>query len=122
MKIAAPSRSGRIDDHFGHCESFTILTTDENQAIVKEEILMSPQSCGCKSGIVSELKNLGVSVMLAGNMGPGAAEKLTNAGIRVIRGCSGNVRDVAEAFLKNQITDNGESCNAHGSHHHSCDH
>ena len=27
-KIALPTRNGAVDDHFGHCECYTIFTLD----------------------------------------------------------------------------------------------
>ena len=32
-KIALPTRNGLIDDHFGHCEFYTIFTVDEENRI-----------------------------------------------------------------------------------------
>ena len=42
MKIAVPTREGRVDDHFGHCDHYTIYTI-ENNAVVATEELPSPQ-------------------------------------------------------------------------------
>ena len=90
MKIAIPTRDGRIDDHFGHCDHYTIYTI-ENKTVISREELPSPQGCGCKSGIAADLQRLGVTVMLAGNMGEGAKNKLEAHGIAVVRGCSGEI-------------------------------
>lgn len=57
--------------------------------------------------------------MLAGNMGDGAVTKLNNFGIKVIRGCSGSVKDVAQAWLDGRLDDSGISCKEHG-HDHEC--
>lgn len=51
--------------------------------------------CGCKSNIASILAEMGVSMMLAGNMGDGAVNVLNHSGIDVVRGYQGNVKDVA---------------------------
>ena len=55
--------------------------------------------------------------MLGGNMGDGAKNVLNSNGIEVIRGCSGPVREVAEAWLRNELSDNQIACD-----HHDCDH
>lgn len=115
MKIAVPTRGNQVDDHFGHCEMYTVFTMDEkNKSILNTEILPSPQGCGCKSNIASTLKEKGVTMLLAGNMGNGALNVLKNSGIEVIRGCSGDVRILAETYMKDALTDSGESCNHHG--------
>ena len=120
MKIALPSRQDMIDDHFGHCEYFTVFTIDDNsREITAQEILASPEGCGCKSNIAYILSDMGVTVMLAGNMGDGAVNVLKSAGIEVLRGCSGDVREVALTWLKGSLTDSGDSCreHEHGCHH-----
>lgn len=117
MKIALPTRQNSIDEHFGHCEAFTIFTIDENKEIVSKEMLPSPAGCGCKSNIAQKLSEMDVSIMLAGNMGDGAVRVLDFSGIEVIRGCSGNVDDVVTQWLNGTLTDSGEGCDAHGEGH-----
>jgi predicted Fe-Mo cluster-binding NifX family protein len=39
MKIALPSNGAEVDQHFGHCQSFTILDIDNENKIVSEEVL-----------------------------------------------------------------------------------
>lgn len=114
MKIALPANGMQVDEHFGHCQSFMIFEVDDENQIVAEEELTPPPGCGCKSNIVPELARMGVSVMLAGNMGGGAVNVLTSNGIQVIRGCSGNVREVTEAWLAGRVGDSGASCASHG--------
>ena len=114
MKIAIPTRGNFVDNHFGHCDAYTVFTIDENKKISSSEILPSPQGCGCKSNIASVLQQKGVSIMLAGNMGNGALNVLTSHGIEVYRGCTGDIRLVTEGFLEGQIHDSGEGCHHHG--------
>jgi predicted Fe-Mo cluster-binding NifX family protein len=113
MKIALPSRNTNLDDHFGHCEYFTVFTVDENKQILTEEIVQSPKGCGCKSNIVDTLSAMGVTMMLAGNIGSGAVNVLNNHGIQVLRGCSGNVKAVAQQWLNGAVTDSGTTCHQH---------
>ena len=113
MKVALPTKGQDVDGHFGHCEFFTIFTLDENKTIIDEEILQAPSGCGCKSEIVPSLAQKGVAVMLAGNMGQGAVNKLTANGIDVIRGCAGNVRTVTESWIAGNLDDSGIGCEAH---------
>jgi predicted Fe-Mo cluster-binding NifX family protein len=125
MKIAVPTRGERVDDHFGHCESYTIYNIGEDNKVTGREIIAAPQGCGCKSNIVGTLHEKGVSVMLAGNMGEGAFSLISNYGIEVIRGCSGNTDQVVEAFLAGSVADNHKLCSHHGDGHdhgHSCNH
>ncbi|MBO5811278.1 MAG: NifB/NifX family molybdenum-iron cluster-binding protein [Bacteroidales bacterium] len=112
MKIAVPTRGERVDDHFGHCDHYTIFTIEDNN-ITNRETMASPQGCGCKSGIAADLQELGVVMMLAGNMGEGAKNKLNAHNIDVIRGCSGNVDELVKSYLEGKIVDSGMGCTEH---------
>jgi len=115
MKIAVPSRQGEVDSHFGHCEYFTVFSLNEQGRICGEELLTPPPGCGCKSNLVGSLTELGVKILLAGNMGQGAVSKLSAAGITVIRGCSGAVKQVVEDYAAGNCTDSPVICQDHGS-------
>ena len=119
MRIAVPTREGRVDDHFGHCDHYTVFTIEENNVVEKFD-MPSPQGCGCKSGIAADLQQLGVEVMLAGNMGEGAKNKLSAHCIKVVRGCSGDVDALVERYLAGEVDDSGYSCSSHecGDHAH----
>jgi len=117
MKIAIPTRNERVDDHFGHCELYTVFSVDENNQILQTENLPSPQGCGCKSNIAAILRQQGVTVMLAGSMGTGALNVLQRHGIDVVRGCSGDIKVVIQSYLDGNISDSGEGCHQHEHHH-----
>lgn len=116
-KIAIPTRDEMVDDHFGHCAYYTVVTLDEQSQVINRERLASPEGCGCKSNIASVMQEMGISLMLAGNMGMGAYNKLNAHGISVIRGCHGKVEDVLKAYQCGNLTDSLEACD-----HHDCDH
>ena len=117
MKIAVPTRDGVIDDHFGHCAYYTIFEIENNE-IVATSRLESPQGCGCKSGIAADMESMGIEVMLAGNMGEGAKNKLESHNIKVVRGCRGNIEMGVRASLIGLIKDSGEGCSHHECHSH----
>lgn len=114
MKIAVPTRDGHIDDHFGHCAYYTIFEV-ENKEIISTSRLDSPEGCGCKSGIAADMERMGIEVMLAGNMGEGAKNKLESHNIKVTRGCKGDIEAVVRGYLHGFVMDSGEAC-----HHHEC--
>ena len=44
--IAIPTRDGMVDDHFGHCAYYTVVTLDEQNQVIKQERLKdSLESC-----------------------------------------------------------------------------
>lgn len=129
IKVAVPTIGNLVDNHFGHCEAYSIFTIDQSNKIAHSELFPAPAGCGCKSNIASVLKSKGISVMLAGSMGEGALNVLQNEGIKVVRGCTGNVTDVVVSYLSGLIIDSGIGCTEHDSKHggdhegaHECNH
>ena len=61
MKIAVPTREGRVDNHFGHCDHYTIFTIEERKVISREE-LPSPQGITAREGLQAERNSLLVEV------------------------------------------------------------
>ncbi len=121
MRIAIPTKNDQVDDHFGHCEYFTVYTVENNQ-ILSEEVVPSLQGCGCKSNIANVLKSKGVDIMLAGNMGQGAYNKIISTDIKVIRGCHGETKQVITDYLEGKVQDSLIFCGTHEHHHHGNDH
>lgn len=128
MKIAVPvTNNNQVDSHFGHCEFFNVFTISDTNEIVDIQIIKSVEGCGCKSSIANVLASEGVSIMLAGGIGGGAINVLGNAGIEVIRGCSGTVTELVNQYLSGLVKDGGSSCQQHENHHgegneHVCNH
>lgn len=126
MLIALPTRDGLVDEHFGHCDHFTIFDVQPDGTINSREELVPPPGCGCKSNIVTDLAARGVTVMLAGNMGQGAVNKLAQHGITTLRGCSGPLEDIVLAYLAGKLVPSGIVCAGHDGHgghgHDGCGH
>ncbi len=128
MKIAVPVTSNnQVDDHFGHCNFYDVFAISKDNEITGLNRIPSLQGCGCKSNIASILAADGVKILLAGGIGNGAINVLNNAGISVVRGCNGDSAEVVKLYLLGSLTDSGESCHHHESHHaedsgHVCSH
>ncbi len=116
MKIAVPTRDGRVDSHFGHCETYTLFTVEEGK-ITAEETFTAPTGCGCKSGVAADLARQGVGLLIAGGIGSGAMGVLNSFGIQVISGASGPVSEVVSAYLAGNLSTAGTTCE-HPHHHH----
>ena len=93
-----------------------VYSLDEAKKITAEEKVESPEGCGCKSNIASILARMGVTTMVAGNMGQGAVNVLESHGIAVIRGASGSARAAVERFASGALSDSGVPCAAHEGH------
>lgn len=86
---------------------------------------------GALAGVLSALK---VDALICGGIGGGAQMALSDVGIRLYGGVSGNADAVAEALIAGKLDFNpnvrcyhhdhhgeGHSCGFHGCGHHSCD-
>lgn len=116
MIFAIPTRDGMVDSHFGHCAYYTVIETNDEKEIVKTYTLDSPEGCGCKSNIAYQMQEMGITVMLAGNIGQGAFNKLGSCDIEVIKGCSGEVMQLAKDYLAGNVIDNPQVCEHHECH------
>ena len=101
MKIAF-SAIGRaldsgIDPRFGRCAYFIIVNLDDMSF---EALENESGSLGGGAGIQSAqfIASKGVSVVITGNVGPNAMRTLEAAGIEVIIGVSGSVKDAIVSF------------------------
>ena len=121
-KVAVPTMNENVDDHFGHCEYYTIFTI-ENKKVINEELMKSPEGCGCKSNIAYDLAELDVIIMLAGGIGDGAVNKLASQNIQVVRNCKGDVHQLVTDYLSGNLQDGGSNCASHGHEEgHVCSH
>lgn len=118
-KVALPSKGEMIDNHFGHCEKFTIYSLSEENEIVDSEYYKAPETCGCKSDLAAELGKEGVKVLLAGGIGQGAINKLKAEGIEVFSGYQGETKLVLEQWLSG-YKGNYSVCPPHESHEGKC--
>ena len=85
IKIAIPISEGRLFPSFGKATEFAIFHI-QNQQIIKKEILHPPSHA--PDVLPDWLHDLGVSVIIAGNIGSKAMENFRAKGTTVITGSS----------------------------------
>lgn len=101
MKIAVSSVGQTLDDsvdaRFGRCAYFLVINPD---TLEFEPIQNSNIALGHGAGIQSAqlLANKGVTVLLTGNCGPNAFQTLAAAGIQIITGVAGQVREAVRMY------------------------
>lgn len=117
MKIAITCENGSVFQHFGHTPGFAVFEI-ENGKITAFKMLSSG---GSGHGALATLLALEqVEVLICGGIGGGAINALGSAGIEVIGGAEGDVRQVAEAFAAGTLQVRQDfHCNHH---HHDGDH
>jgi len=107
MKIAVTSTGPTLDDtveaRFGRCPYFLIIDPDT----LEFEPIQNPNiALGGGAGIQSAqlMANKGVSVVLTGNCGPNAFQTFGAAGVQVITGVSGQVRQAVEQYKSGALS------------------
>lgn len=109
-KVAIASEGPTVCEHFGHCEGFTIYTTESGK-ITQQEYLPNP---GHKPGLLPNLLNdNGVHVIIAGGMGGGAIDIFNEKGIDVITGAKGPLDRAIEKYLTGNLISTGSVCHDH---------
>ena len=107
MKIAIPLESGRLCMHFGHCEQFALVETDEQDNIVDKTLVTPPPH---EPGVLPAwLSEQGADVIIAGGMGQRAQELFGKNDITVVVGApSETPEEVVGAYLAGTL-DTGEN-------------
>jgi len=101
MKIAisttAPGLDAEVEPRFGRCQYFVIVDTETMEfEAVENTNAMASSGAGISTAQVIVSK--GVQAVLTGNCGPNAFGVLDSAGINVITGVSGKVRDAVQDY------------------------
>lgn len=105
MKLAIPSRENRVDNHFGHCDYFSIIELNDEKEVVNQFKMETSKSCGCKTNLAEDLSNEGVTLLLAGGIGQGAVAKLQSQNVEVLAGFDGTIEEAVEKWKnKNYLT------------------
>ena len=69
------------------------------------------------------LANHGIDVLICGGIGGGAQAALSEAGVELVAGASGDVDQAVESYLKGELESTGANCDHHhGEGHSSGDH
>jgi predicted Fe-Mo cluster-binding NifX family protein len=107
MKIAVSSTGtdldAEIDPRFGRCAYFIIVNADD---MTFESIENESMSLGGGAGIQAGqfIASTGATVLITGNVGPNASRTLNAAGLDVIVGASGSVREAIERYKKGELS------------------
>lgn len=108
MKIAIPTADGKLCSHFGHCETFTVVTVEDGAVKTTEALKPPPHEPGV---LPRWLKQLGVNVVIAGGMGPSAQQFLSQFGIQVVVGAQpDDPANIVRAFLDGSLVSGENVC------------
>ncbi|SLM29709.1 conserved hypothetical protein [Desulfamplus magnetovallimortis] len=107
MKVAISSSGttldSALDPRFGRAANFLIVDTDTMEVEVKENTqnLNLPQGAGIQAG--KTVAESGAQAVITGNCGPKAFNVLQMAGIKVVTGIQGTVKEAIEKFKQDEL-------------------
>lgn len=101
MKIAFSATGSTLDDEidprFGRCQQFIIADTETEEF----EVLNNSSAAAAGGAGISAAQMIvekGVEVVLTGNCGPNAYGVLSSAGVKIITGVSGKIKDAIAEY------------------------
>ena len=106
MKICVTAFAGsldaQVDPRFGRCSYFVIVDSETMKFETVPNVgLGAMRWAGIQAAQMVASKE--VKVLITGNVGPNAFQALSAAGIRVVTGAFGNVREVIEKYKSGEL-------------------
>jgi predicted Fe-Mo cluster-binding NifX family protein len=91
-----------IDTRFGRCAYFLLVTTEDNQLkSIENPNRDAVGGAGIQSAqLIAQEK---VDVVITGNIGPNAFKVLYAAGVKIITGVDGKIKDVLARYKRGEL-------------------
>jgi predicted Fe-Mo cluster-binding NifX family protein len=93
-----------VDPRFGRTAHFMIVDS-ENMSFEAVSNTAGGAMSGAGIQAAQTIASKGVNVVITGNVGPNAFQALASAGIRIVVGAYGTVREVIEKFKSGELTE-----------------
>jgi predicted Fe-Mo cluster-binding NifX family protein len=106
--FAIPTQDGKLCAHFGHCENFAIVETEDDK-VIREVTLIPPVH---QPGVYPKfLAEKGVNVIISGGMGQRAVDLFTQNNIEVCMGVNADSpAKLVEQYISGQLRTGDNLC------------
>ncbi len=111
MRIAVAYDEGNVFQHFGHTEKFKVYEVKDGKVVSSSIIGSNGTGHGALAGLLNEK---GIDVLICGGIGGGAQAALSEKGIELCAGASGNADEAVNAYLRGELINTGANCDHHG--------
>ena len=107
MKIAVTSSGtdleAPLDPRFGRAAYFIVVDPDNSnfEVVENQQNLDRPPGAGIQAG--TRVAETGAEVLITGHCGPKAFRVLQAAGVRIVTGADGSVREVVSRFQDGKL-------------------
>ena len=110
MKICVSASSDsldtNVDPRFGRCPYFVIVDYETMEfSAISNDSTNAAHGAGIQAA--QTVVNMGAKVVITGNVGPNAFNVLSAAGIKLVTGVSGSIRDAVEKYKSGQLQETG---------------
>ena len=120
MRVAVTYENGEVFQHFGHTEQFKVYDIEDGKIVHEEVVDTNGQGHGALAGFLFGGK---VDTLICGGIGGGAQVALSEAGIKLYGGVSGNADEAVKALIEERLDYNPDvKCDHHGEGHNCSDH
>ena len=110
MKICVSATGNNLeaplDPRFGRCHYFIIVDTKTMQFEAIPNIATNATG-GAGIQAAQTITNKNVKTVITGNIGPNAFEALSTAGIEIITGASGTIKEVIDQYKNGKLQKTG---------------
>jgi len=102
VSATGPGLDSAVDPRFGRCQYFVLVDPDtlENESIENASAIASG---GAGIAAAQMVADKGVEAVLTGNCGPNAHQTLATAGVKIITGASGTVKEAVQAYKEGRL-------------------
>ena len=114
MRIAVTYENGNVFQHFGHTETFKVYEVEDGKIVGSSIVGSNGTGHGALAGL---LNDRGIDVLICGGIGGGAQAALSERGIELCAGASGNADEAVAAYLRGELENTGANCDHHGEGH-----
>jgi predicted Fe-Mo cluster-binding NifX family protein len=96
----------QLDPRFGRCPFLVIV---DSETMRFETFPNAASDAGGGAGIqaAQTIASKGAKVLITGNVGPNAFQALSAAGIKIVTGASGTVKEVVEKYKRGELSETG---------------
>ena len=106
ISASSASLDANVDLRFGRCPYFVIVDSETMEFnSISNDSINAAHGAGIQAA--QTVANIGVNVLITGNVGPNAFNVLSASGIKIVTGASGNIREAVEKYKKGQLKEVG---------------
>jgi len=106
VSATANSLDASVDPRFGRCPYFLIVDSETMQFEAIPNVASGAMG-GAGIQAAQTIASRGVKVLITGNVGPNAFQALSAAGIKIVTGAFGTVKEVIEKYKSGEFKETG---------------